>query len=43
MITGGYADESSKNIEKECKNCGKKFRNLGIVYCGQDCRLMDGY
>ena len=37
----GLADESSKVIEQECKKCGKKFRNLGVVYCSRDCELMD--
>ena len=37
----GLTDESSKTIEKECKNCGKKFRNLGVAYCSKDCQLMD--
>jgi len=42
VITGeGIADESSKAIEKECKKCGKKFRNLGVAYCSKDCQLMD--
>jgi len=39
----GFADESSKTIEKECKKCGKKFTNLGVNYCSKDCQLMDGH
>ena len=37
----GLADESGKAIEQECRECGKKFRNLGVVYCSKDCEVMN--
>ena len=37
----GLADESSRAIEQECRECGKKFRNLGVVYCSKDCEVLN--